>query len=256
MLLFRRKTLEYDYYPESEYASKGSKKKMTPKKVIKLTAIGLVVLVYLVIIVRIFIINSSPKMASGYLWTERSLNAYNADHSSLKVMNQQIRSFTITNPDGSKERITRNDITSDGYYKVSNFMYNVSTGELMITLRMNDPSLEAVRKGFGLEKKPGAGDFVFALETEKGFVTEYSYTYKKNLGYHFFRLVFELPELDQLSEVSLNVYFTGSVVMGAPLGTLVIYDSRIPAEYADTDKFLPAKLNGDLKKSPYYVPKS
>ena len=245
--------MEYDYYPDSEFTEKKRRQRPGAKKILKWIVIALIATVYAFIFIRIFIFNYSPKSEKAYLWTEAGVQAYNNDSGSFKILNQQIKSFSYLNPDGSYDRVVYNDITSDGYYKVSNFMYNEATKELMISLRFNQASLDNLRTEFKLSKTPDKNAYVFALETTDGYVCKYSYTLTKSGNYYYTRLVFPDVELSRYDTVDLNVYYIGRVTLSDPVGYLTIYDSRIPAEYYDVKKALPAKVSPDLRESPYFT---
>jgi|GEM_PF-2189235 len=255
-LIFITETgMEYEYYPESEIAEKKKKKPFSAKKLIKWLIIALIAGVYLLIFIRIFITNIDPQISKSYIWTAESVRAYNSDKDSFKVQNQQIKSFVVPEPDGSYTRVVYNVITDDGYYHISNFMYNEATKELIISVRFNNASLENLRDKYDLPSTPGADAYVFALDKEGEYDYNYSYTYKNVFGYHFCRLVFSGVELSDYDTIDLNVYYAQNVVLSAPLGYLTIYDSRIPVEYYDIKDALPAKERSDLNKSPYIIPK-
>ena len=274
--------MEYDYYPESEISVKT--KKFTVKKLFKWLVIALIAAVYLIIFYRIFVTNTSPKLAKSYIWTDDGVNAYYNDRENFKVRNQQIRSISVTygsGKDASTEYIVHNVITDDGYYRISNFMYNEATKELMITVRFNNGSLENIGKLYGLAETPADSSCVFVLEGYKGFADavvgqngssnrssakdlmiyddseffyDYSYTSSKSSGYYFYRLVFSGVELDKYDTLVIAAYYAENVKLSNPLGALTIYDSRIPVEYYTIKSALPAKARTDLKKSPYIIP--
>lgn len=246
--------MEYDYYPDSEFADKKKNRKPSVKKVLLWIVIALIVGIYALIFYRIFVINYIPGSVKEYIWTDAAVQAYNSDKDSFKVQNQQIKSFSSLNPDGTYDRVVYNDITSDGYYHISDFMYNEATRELMISVRFNKASLENLKEEYHLTKAPGPDAYVFALETTDGFKYNYSYTMTTSNGYYFSRLLFKDVELEKYDTVDLNVYYVERVTLSEPVGYLTIYDSRIPVEYLDIKDALPAKADKDLKESPYIIP--
>ena len=273
--------MEYDYYPESEIPVKT--KKFTVKKLFKWLVIALIAGLYLLIFYRIFATNTSPKLSKSYIWTDEGVSAYYTDGANFKVQNQQIKSITVTNgsgKDASAEYVVHNVITDDGYYRISNFMYNEATKELMITVRFNKGALENIRELYGLTDTPDASSSVFVLEGYKGhaeptvdlsansnrsspkglaifddsdFFYDYSYTSKKSNGYYFYRLVYTGVELDKYDTLVLAAYYAENVKLSTPLGAIAIYDSRVPVEYYTIKSALPAKARTDLKKAPYFI---
>ena len=246
--------MEYGYYPDSEFVEK-KKKKFNVKKLIKWIIIGVIAAVYLFLMYRIITMHIYPDSATSYVWTEAGVAAYNNDKTGFKVQNQQIKSFSIMQEDGSYERVVYNDITKDGYYHISSFMYNEATKELMISLRFNKASLESLKEKYKLEQTPDAGAYVFALETTDGYDYTYSYSVTSSGKYYFCRLLFDGVELEKYDTVDLNVYYIENVSLSSPLGYLTIYDSRIPKEYYDIKDALPAAVNKNMKQSPYFIPK-
>ena len=274
--------MEYDYYPESEIPVKT--KKFTVKKLFKWIAIFIVAAVYLILFYRIFATNTSPKLAKSYIWTEDGVKAYYTDGTNFKVQNQQIRSISVTygsGKDATTEYVVHNVITDDGFYRISNFMYNEATKELMITIRLNSGSLENIGQQYGLTETPADSSCVFVLEGYKGFAEptavqtgsssrssakdlviyddseffyNYSYSSTKSKGYYFYRLVYSGVELDKYDTLVLAAYYAEDVTLSKPLGALAIYDSRIPVEYYTIKSALPAKARKDLKDSPYFIP--
>lgn len=243
--------MEYDYYPEEEQKKKG----ITVTKILKYVILAIVICVYVLILFRI-VIKEDPKMAKEFVWTDEAVAAYNELGSDFKVMNQKIRSFNITIPGAEgesdvTEKIIYNEITKDGYFQANNFMYIEATKQLIITFRYNNASLKYLTEELELTLNNGEPYFL-ALSTSDGYITDYSYQSSSRFTYEYRRVVFEGVDLTDEKTVDLNIYCMGETVdLNNPINFITVYDSRIPVEYYNIKKALPAKADSDLTEAPF-----
>ena len=130
--------MEYDYYPYDD-EKENNKKRFTLGKLVKYLIIAFIVLVYALIFFRIAISNDTD-IAKSFIWTEASVKAYNdSNGKGLTVLSQELETYPLTDQDGNViEMVTFKELSDDGLFKVSNFMYVKETKEVIITLRYND----------------------------------------------------------------------------------------------------------------------
>lgn len=249
----------------------GTKPKSRAGKIVRYIALSLVVLVYGLLMFRIFI-KSDPESAKCFIWTEDSLAAYNSAPDSFEILTQKIATYQkeIGKDDNGLpicETVTYNDITSDGSFTISNFLYVPATGELTITVRYNRSALESLKEECGLEALPSGEPFFFALEGTGADGSEYSTDYRyypsSRFTYEYRRLVFRDVTLPEDGTVMLNVYFVDNVDLSSPLVfnsdskkyavelSLPIYDSYLGLKEYKTKKALPAELCDELCSAPY-----
>ncbi len=257
-------TMNNDYYSDGDM-----KPKSKIGKIFRWIGILLILLVYLLLMFRIFI-KGDPKSAKQFLWTSDTVAAYERDPSSFNVYTQKIQSFSY--PTGEKDKNgvdmyetrTYNDITSGGSFMISNLIYVESAKELQITVRFNRSSVEKVQKLYNLSEKPTGEIYFFALDDGSDYYTDYSYVATKRFTYEYRRLVFSNVDLANTETLNLNIYYIDDVTPSAPLvfdpkedyaerGVLTIYDKKLGWEDYNIKNALPAEVNGKLK-SAHYVP--
>ena len=255
--------METDYYPEE-------KKPSSPVgTVFKWIVFAVIVLVIGLLFFRMFIKND-PKAAKQFIWTQDTVTAYNENSSGFKAYSYELVSYN--RPTGLKdsngvaqyERVTYNDITSDGTFSFSNMIYIPSSKELEITVRYNRKAIESLKSALNLkeiEEEP----FFFALEFLGGdYKTTYSYTSLSRFTYEYRRLVFKDVDLSEADMVYLNVYYINNINLGNPLRfyqgkkyqvtlSLPIYDSYLEFKDYDITKYLPAEETENLQQSSYVI---
>ncbi|MBE6608098.1 MAG: hypothetical protein E7633_06055 [Ruminococcaceae bacterium] len=238
--------MEYDYYPYDD--EKEDKKRFTFGKLLKYIVIALIVLVYVLMFFRIGISNDT-KLAKSFIWTEASVSAYN--DKGITVLSQELETYPLTDEDGNVlEMVTFDELSSDGYFKVSNFMYVKETKEVIITLRYNDTCEELYSEKYNVDTSSGEL-FVFTLTGGANRYTEYTYVTDSRFTYHYRRLIFTGVELSELGTMSIQAYCVGNLDYESPACDMTIYDSHIPTKKVDLDDYLPAKVNPDIQTPPY-----
>lgn len=257
-------TMNNDYYSDGD-----AKPKSKVGKILRWLGIALILLVYGLLMFRIFIKND-PKSAKQFLWTPDTVAAYEQNPSSFEVLTQKIQSFSYALGEKDErghekyESRTYNDITSGGSFKISNLVYVKSAGELQITVRFNRSAVEKVQALYNLPEKPAGEIFFFALDDGSDYYTDYSYVATKRFTYEYRRLVFSNVDLEDTETLNLNIYYIDDVTPSAPLvfdpkedyaerGVLTIYDEKLGWEDYDLKDALPAQVNGKLKDA-HYVP--
>lgn len=255
-------TMSNDYYSDGE-----QKPKSPVGKIFKWIGLALVVLVYGLILFRIFI-KENPAGAGEFIWTEDTVAAYQADSAGFSVKSQKIQSYNkVVGEDENgvpvAERVTYNDITSDGCFMVSDMVYVPASKELQVTLRFNREALNKLKERYALSDNPTGDIFFFALEgVGEDYITDYSYTVTKRFTYEYRRLVFRNVDMSSADLVYLNIYYIEDVRLNSPLtfdpgkeyavqASLPIYDSYLGWEDCNVEKFLPAEVNNKLQNPPY-----
>ncbi len=244
-LLMDNNNMEYDYYPEEPEKKKG----FTVGKIFKYLAIALVVLVYALVFFRIAI-SKDTKLAKSFIWTEESASAY-SENGGLTVYTQKLEGYTLRDDTGNViETVNYEELSEDGLFQVSNFMYVEETGEIIITVRYNDNCEELYCDKYSLDPKAGE-IFVFELSGGGETYSDYTFVTDERFVYHYRRLIFSGVELENAGTLSLIGYCVGNPDREKPVVNMTIYDSHLKREVLDLEKYLPAKVNGNLKTPPY-----
>lgn len=251
-------TMEYEYYPE-EYMSGHKKKKGLVGKILKWMVIGLILFVYLFLMFRIFI-KSDTKIAKTFVWTEDTVAAYESDPASFEAFTQD-NTYVYYDTDtetaieyaydtysGSDE-----DNTHEGQFHTSQFVYVPSSKEFQITLRYNRDGVRELLNTYGLEKAPAGELFCFALTDGTNIYTDYTFLTDSRFTYQYRRLTFSGVDLEDVSQMWLQIYFIGDVSVSSPYESMTVYLSDIPMESYKVKKALPAEVNGTLQSPPYIV---
>ncbi|MBR2431567.1 MAG: hypothetical protein IKB23_01500 [Clostridia bacterium] len=242
--------MEYDYYPYDD-EKENNKKRFTIGKLVKYLIIAFIVLVYALIFFRIAISNDTD-IAKSFIWTEASVKAYNdSNGKGLTVLSQELETYPLTDKDGNViEMVTFKELSDDGLFKVSNFMYVKETKEVIITLRYNDTCEELYSEKYGIDTSVSEL-FVFTLTGGANRYTEYSYVTDARFTYHYRRLIFTGIELDDMATLSLQAYCVGEPNYEKPVCDMPIYDNHIEMKRVDLSDYTPVKVNTDIKTPPY-----
>ncbi len=241
--------MEYDYYPYDD--EKEDKKRFTLGKLLKYIVIALIILVYALIFFRIAISNDTD-IAKSFIWTLDSAKAYNSSQGKgITVLSQELESYPITDEDGNILEIVKFDeLSPDGLFKVSNFMYVKETKEVIITLRYNDTCEELYSEKYEVDTKTSEL-FVFTLTGGENRYSDYTFVRDSRFTYHYRRLIFTGVELDGLASLSLQAYCVGNLNYDKPACDMVIYDSHIEMKPVSLKDYLPAKAHPDIEEPPY-----
>ena len=241
--------MEYDYYPYDD--QNEDKKRFTFGKLLKYIVIAFIVLVYALIFFRIGISNDT-EIAKSFIWTEASVKAYNQNGGKgLTVLSQELEAYPLTDEDGNVlEMVTFDELSEDGFFKVSNFMYVKETKEVIITLRYNDTCEELYSEKYSVDTSVSEL-FVFTLAGGAKRYTEYTYVTDSRFTYNYRRLVFTGIELDGLASMSIQAYCVGNLDYEKPACDMTIYDSHVATKRVDLSDYLPAKINPDIQEPPY-----
>lgn len=237
--------MELDYYPEEPKEKSSS----LAVRILKYLVTAIIVLVFALLFFRIGISNDT-KLAKSFIWTEESVEAYNKN-GSLTVYSQELEGYTLRDENGTVvESISYDELSEDGFFKVSRFMYVKETGEVLITLRYNDTCEEEFCKKYSLDKNAGE-IFVFELSDGKNTYSDYSFVTDERFVYHYRRLIFKDVDIENIDKLSIIGYTVGNPDREKPVLNMPIYDSNIECERVKLDKYLPAKTDPMLDTPPY-----
>ena len=270
----RMNPLEYDEYSYDEKRKPG-----IVSRIVKWTAILLVVGVYGILFFRMCS-KEDPASAKEFLWTENTLTTYEqwekadaktrgdfayTQKSSYTVYNEATRetktyrydTFSCRENSYSGEGDTPGDrkkYIHYGQFHTSNPIYIPSAGEVQITIRVNDEGMEELMTTYGLTKLPQGEVFAYALTDGEVYYTDYHFTTDDRFTYNYHRLTFSGVDFTDLQELELLIYYVGdgTVDLATPYEYLTIYSSDIPMQAYNMKDAKPIKLS-DLKKPPYVV---
>lgn len=248
--------MEYDYYPE-EYTPRQKKKKSLVGSVCKWLVTLLILFVFFFLIFRIFIM-SDTKIAKTFIWTDDTVAAYNADSDEFKAYTQD-NSYVRYDPD-TKETFeysyntysgSDEDDTHYGQFHTSQFVYVPASDEFQITLRYNRDAVDELLNTYGLEKAPAGELLCFALTDGLNYYTDYTFLTDSRFTYQYRRLCFSGIDLDNVSQMQLEIYYVGDVNLNSPYESMTVYLADIPLDEYKLKDALPAEVNQALKTPPY-----
>ena len=136
-----------DYSEELVYQSKSKLGKFfsfrTLKKILKLLALAIILLVYGLLFFRLCS-GGPPKALSKMLWTEDTLAAYAALGNKMAVYSQE----------------PIEHVASDGYFGVYEILYIPEANELQLTVRYNNSSVEKLRSELTEKERQARADAI------------------------------------------------------------------------------------------------
>ena len=237
-----------DDYEENEYDAIHGRK-LTVGRVIKLILkYGFRILCIAVVgflFFRIFISNE-PKKSKIFVWNSTAIEAYNSAPSDFKVLR-------YNHPD---------NITSDGKFIVNSVYFVPSIGQFQMTVRHSKSTIEKLMTDYALEEKPTENIFVYTLTDQLGNTyTDYEVLSFQKGRYTYDRIVFDNIDMvpltvedpdrnadDEIKEavraeqaevkLTLNVYYSGKVVLSEPYGSLSVYDYEHYHEPVNLKKYM------------------
>jgi len=175
----------------------------------------------------------------GYTLTDEKGNETNVSRSeygdnSFKVYTQTLRSYTLTDPDTDKTMVVeRSDFYKDGTelngaFRVTNMYYTPVASQVQVTFRYNHVALEELTKDYALPSVPSGEVYAFTLTDNLGNeYKDYSFTSGTKSVYNYRRLLFDGIKFDNVTMLTLNIYFIDDVTYGSPYISMVIYDANI-----------------------------
>ncbi len=269
-------TEDMDYYEYEE-----SKKRFTPKKIIKFIfsaiAAAVIIAVFVLIALRIQLLKI-PADFQGVTWTDEAKALY--DSGEFDYISYPLGETYGPSSDAVNMMDTESDTkfkVTEGLYHVSNIALSEKTGEVQFTVRYNKRStVNVLMDTYGLTERPEGEVFIYRLKDDSGNVyTDYVFAEDSNLMQEYRRVIFKNVDLsdiipdenpalkikstDDLKEadgkkLTLEIFYGDDVsysrVMNA---TFTIYNSAMP--YKDIEA--PEKGECDLKfnAAPYYESK-
>lgn len=269
-----RQTEEYEH--EEKDLSYVDENRLTFGKILKYIATGLVLLVFAVLLFRIFA--QREDYSDHFIWTDSILEAYE-DKKDLTVWIQNMSSYQLTlardehniptdvlsftyypysNPDANK---AGEDF--EGCFMVSMPMYIEETKDFILTFRVNRTAGTHLQKHYSLDHAPTGDIYRFSLSDGKTTYTDYEYvTFRKN-SYYYYRLVFKNVDYhyvtgyqnikpSDITTLDLSFYYIYRFHEASPLDTITVADSYCPIERYDVKDALPAQKTDALKASPVW----
>ncbi len=155
-----------------------------------------------------------PSQMKSILWTDTAKQIYLADPKGFDAYSQ-VLVFSYDDPD-------------EGNFFASNQLIIPSAGQLQITVRYNDSTLERFAEKFDMETTDIS--FVYYLSDQDG--NHYPLTLSAsdrafNL-YNYERLVFESIDFSKTTNLYLDVYIDGMVDLESkPVACVSLYDSEL-----------------------------
>ncbi len=239
----------YGYYPDDEeVVEKG----FSFGKLIKYIATAFVIAIWVIVLFRIWV-SGETKFSKSFMWTPESIAAYNESPDDFKILQYELKSYTkhFENPDGSlsAQQFTRNNITDDGFFKVSQMMYVEATKELQFTVRYTTAAVEDLTDYYMLPEKPKGVPFHFVIYEKDTYFDEYEYSVDTRFIYTYCRVVYKGIDIENFDYLYLNVFYNGFADFQYPYSSLMIYDSYLSMEEYKIKKALPAELYEDFRQS-------
>lgn len=186
-------------------------KKITFGKVMKFIAVMLIITVYVLLFGRMALAKDRGMMSKYIVCTDNAAELYEASPDDFSVMSQQLSE----------------SIDDDGYYRISSFAFLPELGELQLTVRYNNSTVDTLKAYYGDISTEGE-IFVFTLSDSSGKVYDrYKYAASSNIIYNFRRIAFEGVDFENAGTLYLNVYYVGDTSKSAPLSiSFKLYDEK------------------------------
>ena len=205
----------YSNIPEKN-AKSGSKlkkilKKITFGKIMKFIAVMLIVTVYVLLLGRMALAKDRGMMSKYIVFTDSAVEQYESSPDNFTVMSQQLSE----------------SIDDGGYYRISSYAFLPELGELQLTVRYNNSTLETLKAYYG-DISIADEVFVFTLSDSSGKVYDrYKFAASSNIIYNFRRIVFEGVDFENAGTLYLNVYYVCDASKSAPMSlSFKLYDEK------------------------------
>ncbi len=237
--------------------------KISIGKILKYVVIGLVILIYGLIFYRMYLQNNSGvEIVSQLIANSETVKAYNNcldEGESFDVFYQEFTSYSkVLETDENKRPTKTTNIihheysqskTYYGMFSISNFLYYEDSNQVVITLRYNRNAVKTLKEEYKVSSLPSE-PFFFTLDDGKKFYDSYYYLQDKKFTYNYRRLIFDGVTLDDISKLSLNIYYIADCDdYTDTLESMQIYDSNIPMKKVSNTAALGYFTDG-LKKKP------
>ncbi len=237
--------MEYDYYPDEPEIKKG----FSVGKIFKWVGIVFVILVYLLIMFRIFI-SKDTSLAKKFVWTDENVAVYN-EKGGLSVYSHDLAGYTLRDENGTViATASYKELSEDGLFKIGSIMYVQDTKEFIITVRYNDTCEELYSEKYSLDPKKGEL-FVFMLTDGEKTYSDYTYISDERFVYHYRRLIFKNVDLSDVSKLTIKGYCVGMPDLEKPVLEMGAYDVNCRNKRVDIRDYKPAKVDTALKTPPY-----
>lgn len=208
----------------------------------KFFSIGFVVFVFAVIGFMSFRLLQSkpPEVMQNMVWTESAVAAYESD------------------PDGFKVTYypSTDSFSENNMYSINQITYTDGIGQLQATVRYNERTLKYLMEDKGVETLPEGEIFVFKLRDNYGKVyTDYLYTSTTNSGYGYRHVIFDGVDMDDVTLLTLEVYYIGDVgERSSAVAELIAYRYDYAPQVYELP--MPAQVDGALISCPIYEDKT
>lgn len=189
-------------------------KKITFKNVLKLIAILIIIMVYTLLLGRMYLAKDRGVM-NKYSPTEEFVSI---SEGNTEILTQNINSTMDEN----------------GYYRISNLVYVPKTGELQINVRYNNSTLDALKEHY-----PNAdySDEPFCYELVDNNNNTYplsGYIPKKNIIYNFRKLLFKDIDFENVERLYLDIKYAGDMSNDSPMGVrFTVFNSSDESHTSD-----------------------
>lgn len=245
--------------------------------VFKCLGAGLFLLVLILMFYRIH--QQDVDYADRFLWTDENIRAYQ-EKGALTVWKQRMSSFTLTLSWDENDKpldtysyryspYSETDTETKklrGHFFVSDPMYIEETRQMLLTLRVNRTTGEAVKECYRLDTAPTGDAYFFALTDGTVIYSDYEYITIEENTYLYYRLIFnnvsytpvtvtrENASKVQICEMKLQIFYRNFYNLSSPLETMTVANNALPIQPVDTEKFLPVAKEPALKEDPALMP--
>lgn len=199
----------------------------TVTKVIKITALVLIFAVIALLIFRIIIADHYPAAISALYVSAADKEAYARDPAAVEIRHQKLR-FSY-------------DRNRQARFFAANQYYIPASGELQVSLRYSNYTLETLQADFGLDAVPSPDaslfDITLVTRAPDGHVVRYPVSCvaeEDAFLYHYMKLVASGVDFAAVSSGSglwLSIYYKGAVDYDAdPYAYILVYETDLTAD--------------------------
>jgi len=237
----------------------GILSKIRPSTVFKFFALGLVIFVYCILMLRICTFRNYPAEATKLLWTEASIESYLESPDSFSAYSCTPEGYSYFESTGEETYIASvsfPEITEDGKFSFRDPVWYEASNEYQITVRYNNSTIKALMQELGMTEQPKGESFAFFLRDDAGRIyTEYKYSSHNRGIYNYRRAIFEGVDLDTIRTLELCVVYVGFASYDQPYNSIMVYDSHTePKKLKLSLKDIPQSISEaeELKQRPGY----
>ncbi|MGM9642097.1 MAG: hypothetical protein ACI3XI_02695 [Eubacteriales bacterium] len=224
-------------------------------KIIKYTAIGIIIAINALLIWRVFFSANEPSVMETISSNEALAHAYKeylaGDMSEPFAVYQAGKDNIGTDEAWHKRLDVETGKVADNFFAqffLTDVVFFPEAGQVQTVLRYNKSCLKHLAEDFELEKVPLKSDDVFVIVLEVTYKPDGSSSKTVRIDatltasastslYSYRQLSFEgLPDFESITDMNIEIYYKGEAESADPYAEIDIYDASLGTRPYDLDK--------------------